>query len=106
MKKNWTLHVLSHSGSAARIPPSYTVGIHRGSQSTGQGGGMPTVHHSSWEHLAAGLIAVGVDESALAGMKATWIEKAAVTFMRSFSTRQRVRQLGFTTAHVPTSAFA
>lgn len=106
MKKNWTLHVLSHSGSAPGIPPSYTVGIHRGGQSTGQGGGMPTVHHPSWEHLAAGLIAVGVDESALAGLKAKLDREGSCNVHEVFLDEAEVRRLGFTTAHVPTSAFS
>lgn len=106
MKKSWTLHIVSHKGSAPGIPPTYTVGIHRFQQHTGEGGAFPSVHHPSWQHLSAALDDVGVEEEHLAKFKAELDRKDTCSIPEILLDEAGVRRLGFTPQHVPASAFA
>lgn len=104
MKKQWTLHILSHRGSPPGIGPTYAIAIHR--ESTEGDGGIHTVPYLSWQHLSAALTAVGVAESELPDLKSKLDRAARCHISEVFLDEADVRTLGFTPKQIPTRAFA
>ena len=105
MKKNWTLHILAHKGRLAGGRATYTLGIHRDSGDIAENGAMPTVHHPSWQHLSAALVAVGVDESQLMDLIAKLGAESACD-IQAYLDEADIQRLGFTAQQVPPSTFS
>jgi hypothetical protein len=59
------------------------------------GGAMPTVHHPSWEHLAAGLSGVGIHEEALRETKAALDHTGSHTITEISLSDDQLALLGF-----------
>jgi hypothetical protein len=64
MRTYW-FHILAHKSPLPEVPSTYTLARSIAPDRNMTGGAMPTVHHPSWEHLAAGLSSVGIHEEAL-----------------------------------------
>jgi hypothetical protein len=59
------------------------------------GGSMPTVHHPSWEHLAAGLSSVGIHEEALRAAKQDLDRTRSHTITEVTLSDEQLKLLGY-----------
>jgi hypothetical protein len=69
MRTYW-FHILESKSPQPGVPSTYMLARSNAPDRNMTGGAMPTVHHPSWEHLAARLSSVGIHEEALRGTKA------------------------------------
>jgi len=106
VKKNWTLHILAHRGRVAGGHPTYTLGICLDGHSLAQSVAMPTVHHSSLQHLSVALAAVGVEELQLLDLRAKLEAESACDIHEVPLDEADIQRLGFTAQQVPPSAFS
>jgi hypothetical protein len=95
MNNTYWLHILESKSPARDVPSTYTVALAPAPHYNGQGGAMPTVHHPSWEQIAARLSDFGVHREVLNEAKAELDEKGGSTITAVTLTDSQVEQLGF-----------
>ena len=79
-------------------PSTYTLARADAPDRNMTGGAMPTVHHSSWEHLAAGLSSVGIHEAALQETKSALDKAGSHTITEIALSDDQLALLGFSDA--------
>jgi hypothetical protein len=98
MENTYWLHIIESKSPAQDLPSTYTVSLAPAPHRHYEGGAMPTVHHPSWEKIAAGLSGFGVHKDVITKAKKELDANGSTTIQEVVLSDSQVEQLGFSKA--------
>jgi hypothetical protein len=94
MRTYW-FHILESKSPQPGAPSTYMLFRSIAPDRNMTGGAMPTVHHPSWEHLAAGLSSVGIHEEALRETKTALDRTGSHIIQEVILSDEQLKLLGY-----------
>ena len=98
MENTYWLHIIESKSPAQDLPSTYTASLAPAPHRHYEGGAMPTVHHPSWEQIAARLSGFGVHKDVITKAQKELDANGSTTIQEVVLSDSQVEQLGFSKA--------